>query len=234
MRRVLASLIVVAGLALVVTATGSAAGRAATVKTRHGKLGTFLVGTNGHTLYLFEKDKTKKSTCSGDCATAWPPLLTTGKPKAAGKARASLLGTTKRADGATQVTYKGHRSTTSCRTRRPGTPRARVSTVSAPSGTPCRRQARRSKTTDAQAAIAARPRVTAVRPVVAKAVELARGAPPRRDEQEHARNSDARVEPSSTVFAAQRSGRRCNDGGWCNAPVALADGSEARPFEDRH
>jgi predicted lipoprotein with Yx(FWY)xxD motif len=27
------------------------------VKTRHGKLGTFLVGTNGRTLYLFEKDK---------------------------------------------------------------------------------------------------------------------------------------------------------------------------------
>ena len=78
------------------------------MKTRHGKLGTFLVGTNGRTLYLFEKDKTKKSTCSGDCATAWPPLLTTGKPKAAGKAKASLLGTTKRADGKTQVTYKGH------------------------------------------------------------------------------------------------------------------------------
>src|SRR3954463_11926135 len=108
MGRGLASLIVVAGLALVVTATGSAAGRAATVKTRHGKLGTFLVGTNGHTLYLFEKDKTKKSTCSGDCATAWPPLLTTGKPKAAGKAKKSLLGTTKRSDGKTQVTYKGH------------------------------------------------------------------------------------------------------------------------------
>ena len=108
MRHLLASLIVVAGLALVVSATGSAAGSAATVKTRHGKLGTFLVGTNGRTLYLFEKDKTKKSTCSDACATAWPPLLTTGKPNAAGKAKTSLIGTTKRADGKTQVTYKGH------------------------------------------------------------------------------------------------------------------------------
>jgi len=108
MRHLLASLIVVAGLALVVSATGSAAGSAATVKTRHGKLGTFLVGTNGRTLYLFEKDKTKKSTCADACATAWPPLLTTGKPNAAGKAKASLIGTTKRADGKTQVTYKGH------------------------------------------------------------------------------------------------------------------------------
>jgi predicted lipoprotein with Yx(FWY)xxD motif len=97
-----------AAVALSLAAVGVAHAAGAGVKTRHGKLGTFLVGTNGRTLYLFEKDKTKKSTCSGACATAWPPLLTTGKPKAAGKAKASLLGTTKRADGTRQVTYKGH------------------------------------------------------------------------------------------------------------------------------
>ncbi len=107
MRRVFVPAVIVAGLALALAGTGLAAGPA-TVKTRHGKLGTFLVGPNGRTLYLFEKDKTKKSTCYDACATAWPPLLTTGKPKAAGKARASLLGTTKRTDGKTQVTYKGH------------------------------------------------------------------------------------------------------------------------------
>jgi predicted lipoprotein with Yx(FWY)xxD motif len=104
----MAAVAVAAGLALAVAGTGIAAGGPATVKTRHGKLGTFLVGTNGRTLYLFEKDKTKKSTCSGACATAWPPLLTTGRAKAAGKAKATLLGTTKRSDGTTQVTYKGH------------------------------------------------------------------------------------------------------------------------------
>jgi predicted lipoprotein with Yx(FWY)xxD motif len=108
MRRVLVVAAVAAGLALAVAGTGIAAGGPATVKTHHGSLGTFLVGTNGRTLYLFEKDKTKKSTCSGSCATAWPPLLTTGHPKAAGSAKASLLGTTKRSDGTTQVTYKGH------------------------------------------------------------------------------------------------------------------------------
>ena len=108
MRRVLAALALTAGLALAVAGTGVAAGGAATVKTRHGKLGTFLVDAKGKTLYLFEKDKTKKSTCSGACATAWPPLLTTGAAKAAGSAKASLLGTTKRSDGTTQVTYKGH------------------------------------------------------------------------------------------------------------------------------
>ena len=62
MRRVMVVAAVAAGLALAVAGTGMAAGGPATVKTRHGKLGTFLVGSNGRTLYLFEKDKSKKST----------------------------------------------------------------------------------------------------------------------------------------------------------------------------
>jgi predicted lipoprotein with Yx(FWY)xxD motif len=99
---------VAAGLLAAGAGTGVAATGTATVKTRHGQLGTFLVGSNGRTLYLFEKDKSTKSTCSGACAKAWPPLLTTGKPKASGSAKASLLGTTKRSDGTSQVTYKGH------------------------------------------------------------------------------------------------------------------------------
>src|SRR4051794_15061717 len=37
------------------------AGSPAKVKTRHGKLGTFLVDGKGRTLYLFQKDKTSKS-----------------------------------------------------------------------------------------------------------------------------------------------------------------------------
>ena len=61
---------------------GLAATGTATVKTRHGKLGTFLVDGKGRTLYLFEKDKTKKSTCSGACAAAWPePSPTTGSAR---------------------------------------------------------------------------------------------------------------------------------------------------------
>jgi predicted lipoprotein with Yx(FWY)xxD motif len=80
----------------------------ATVSLRSTKLGMILVNSKGRTLYLFEKDKTKKSTCADACATAWPPLTTTGRAKAAGAAKAALLGTSKRADGTTQVTYKGH------------------------------------------------------------------------------------------------------------------------------
>ena len=108
MRRSLIALAAIAALGLAVASTGQAAGTAAALKTRHGKLGTFLVDAKGHTLYLFRKDTTKKSRCSGDCATAWPPLLTTGKPTASGTAKKSLLGTTKRSDGTTQVTYNGH------------------------------------------------------------------------------------------------------------------------------
>jgi predicted lipoprotein with Yx(FWY)xxD motif len=79
-----------------------------TVKTRSTDLGTFLTDSKGHTLYLFEKDAGKnKSRCYRHCAKAWPPLLTSGSPHAAGKVKASKLGTTKRKDGTTQVTYNG-------------------------------------------------------------------------------------------------------------------------------
>jgi predicted lipoprotein with Yx(FWY)xxD motif len=82
--------------------------KAAAVSTATGDLGTFLVGPDGRTLYLFEKDTGTQSTCSGACADAWPPLVTTGAPTATGAAKAALLGTTMRDDGTTEVTYAGH------------------------------------------------------------------------------------------------------------------------------
>lgn len=88
--------------------TAAVSSGAATVKTASGKLGTYLVDGQGRTLYLWEADKGSKSTCSGACAAAWPPATTEGAPKAAGDAKASLLGTTKRSDGSTEVTYAGH------------------------------------------------------------------------------------------------------------------------------
>jgi predicted lipoprotein with Yx(FWY)xxD motif len=73
-----------------------------------GDLGTILVDAKGHSLYLFEADTSTTSTCKGACATAWPPLLTAGAPTAGGSAKSKLLGTSKRSDGAMQVTYHGH------------------------------------------------------------------------------------------------------------------------------
>jgi predicted lipoprotein with Yx(FWY)xxD motif len=80
----------------------------AVLKARHGKLGTYLVDAKGFTLYVFAKDHAHKSTCSGACAQVWAPLHTSGKPRAQSGVRASLLGTTRRSDGTTQVTYHGH------------------------------------------------------------------------------------------------------------------------------
>ena len=71
-------------------------------------LGRVLVDGRGRTLYLFAKDKHGKSACTGQCAGFWPPLIAHGKPLASAGAKASLLGTTKRADGRLQVTYNHH------------------------------------------------------------------------------------------------------------------------------
>jgi predicted lipoprotein with Yx(FWY)xxD motif len=76
--------------------------------TKTSSLGTFLVDGNGRALYLWEADAGSKSSCSGACAQAWPPLTATTTPKATGAVKASLLDTTKRADGSREVTYAGH------------------------------------------------------------------------------------------------------------------------------
>ena len=91
------------------TATAKAAGgSSATVSVANTGLGNILVDSQGRTLYLFAKDTGSKSTCSGGCATAWPPLRASGKPTAGSGVKASSLGTTPRSDGKPQVTYNGH------------------------------------------------------------------------------------------------------------------------------
>jgi predicted lipoprotein with Yx(FWY)xxD motif len=77
-----------------------------------------LVNSKGFTLYDFEADKGGKSACNGPCAQVWPPL--TGKPKAQGAAVASKLGTIKRNDGTSQVTYAGHPLYTYTADKKPG------------------------------------------------------------------------------------------------------------------
>jgi predicted lipoprotein with Yx(FWY)xxD motif len=72
------------------------------------QLGRILVDSQGLTLYTFQKDTGMTSTCNGQCAVGWPPLVATGKPTAGSGVTASMLGTTKRADGTSEVTYAGH------------------------------------------------------------------------------------------------------------------------------
>jgi predicted lipoprotein with Yx(FWY)xxD motif len=90
------------------SAPATAAAAATVSVASNAKLGQILVDGNGRTLYLFEADKSSSSTCYGACATYWPPLLTGGAPIAGSGVMASLLGTTKRTDGTTEVTYGGH------------------------------------------------------------------------------------------------------------------------------
>lgn len=95
--------------------TGSAFGRSAhssaattVVTTKQTSLGTILVTSSGQALYLNSGDKPGHPVCTGGCLSIWPPLRATGAPKAAGGAKASVLGTTKIAGGVTQVLYNGH------------------------------------------------------------------------------------------------------------------------------
>jgi predicted lipoprotein with Yx(FWY)xxD motif len=90
------------------SASSHSASRGTKVAVASSKLGRVLVDARGHTLYLFAHDKHGKSTCAGQCAAFWPPLIASGKPLATAGAKASLLGTTKRADGRLQVTYDRH------------------------------------------------------------------------------------------------------------------------------
>jgi predicted lipoprotein with Yx(FWY)xxD motif len=87
--------------------TAGAAKTGITVKTASSRFGTILVDGAGRTLYLFTADRGRTSRCYGACAKAWPVTYAKGTPRAAGGARASLLGRTKRRDGRLQVTYRG-------------------------------------------------------------------------------------------------------------------------------
>jgi predicted lipoprotein with Yx(FWY)xxD motif len=125
MRRLSLSVVAVVGAGLLVAGCGgggsskSASSAPATpapssgatgvsVIAKSSSLGTILTDGSGRTLYMFAKDTGPKSMCSGACATAWPPATTTGKPTGTGAVSSSKLGETKRSDGMTQITYRGH------------------------------------------------------------------------------------------------------------------------------
>ncbi|HKC28004.1 MAG TPA: hypothetical protein VKB75_08315 [Jatrophihabitans sp.] len=80
----------------------------ATVDVRTSNGTSFLTDSAGRSLYLFASDTSTKSTCSGACATAWPPLTAKTAPTAGPGAKASDLSTITRSDGTKQVSYAGH------------------------------------------------------------------------------------------------------------------------------
>ena len=98
------------GAALPVGSASASTARSTTVavtKTSRGSLGTVLVTGSGATLYRYTPDRPNTPTCTGACASAWPPLLLPkGVTTVHGGAGLTGLGSVRLADGRRQVTYQ--------------------------------------------------------------------------------------------------------------------------------
>jgi predicted lipoprotein with Yx(FWY)xxD motif len=86
----------------------ASAGKGKLIRVVGSDYGRVVADGKGEAFYLFDKEDGRRSECYGACAQAWPPVLTSGKPRAGSGAKAGLLGTTKRKNGKLQVTYDGH------------------------------------------------------------------------------------------------------------------------------
>lgn len=82
-------------------------GKGRLIKVVGSDYGRVIADARGEAFYLFDKEDSRRSECYGACARAWPPVLTSGKPRAGNGVKAGLLGTTKRKNGKLQVTYAG-------------------------------------------------------------------------------------------------------------------------------
>jgi predicted lipoprotein with Yx(FWY)xxD motif len=88
--------------------TASGASRAVTITIGPSQYGTVLFDRSGQAIYTFGADQTGGApTCYADCARAWPPVLTLGRPVAGPGVRQDLLSVTIRRDGTTQASYAG-------------------------------------------------------------------------------------------------------------------------------
>ena len=77
------------------------------VTTGESPFGRMLFDDRGQAIYLFEPESEGRPACYGECETAWPPVLTEGRPVARGGLRQDMLDVVERRDGSRQVTYGG-------------------------------------------------------------------------------------------------------------------------------
>jgi predicted lipoprotein with Yx(FWY)xxD motif len=88
-------------------ATSAARGPAKLTTADVGDYGKIVVDGNGRTVYVFDKDTSGTSNCSGDCLTKWPVVAAgEGTPQLDG-IDASLVSTVTRSDGTKQLAIKG-------------------------------------------------------------------------------------------------------------------------------
>jgi predicted lipoprotein with Yx(FWY)xxD motif len=102
---------VLAGLALAAVPAVAAAGLPSAVIGAGNVQGAIaLQNARGRTVYLWTGERHGRSNCYGSCLPGWSPVLTGGKVfarKGSGVDQ-KLLGTTRRRNGALQVTYNHH------------------------------------------------------------------------------------------------------------------------------
>ncbi len=101
------ALLALFALALVVTgeAVATQPTKRVAKEAENASLGrTILTTTKGKTLYSLSVEKHGKFTCTGGCLATWKPLTVPAGTKPTGPVK---LGTVKRPEGKTQVTYKG-------------------------------------------------------------------------------------------------------------------------------
>jgi predicted lipoprotein with Yx(FWY)xxD motif len=80
-----------------------------TLALQRSPAGPILTTGSGRTLYDFAPDTPTRSACVDDaCVFQWPPLLETGPLRVGRGIDPSLVGTLRRPDGSTQLSYGGH------------------------------------------------------------------------------------------------------------------------------
>jgi predicted lipoprotein with Yx(FWY)xxD motif len=80
-----------------------------TLTLQRSPAGMILATGAGNTLYDFAPDTPTRSACLNDgCVFQWPPLVVQGPVRTGPGLDPALVGTLKRPDGATQVSYGGH------------------------------------------------------------------------------------------------------------------------------
>ena len=72
-----------------------------------GSFGKVLTDSKGMTLYIRKSDPAGGSSCTGNCATTWPPLSSSDASPAKPDGLTGDLGTFARDDGTKQITYNG-------------------------------------------------------------------------------------------------------------------------------
>jgi predicted lipoprotein with Yx(FWY)xxD motif len=116
MRRILGFTLAAIGAATLIVAVAQAGtssrlhrqSAGVVVAVRKTALGSILVDARGRTLYLFEKDRSGVSMCSGACAAYWPPLTSRGALRTGSGVHRTLVTLGKAHNGVRQVLYAGH------------------------------------------------------------------------------------------------------------------------------